>query len=153
MSTLIDELRQEHVEVLAQIARAGPRLADAGICARFLDYLEHEVTTHFTAEEEALFPELARIPSIASGPLRIMNAEHQTFRDLLQSARRARHNGDDHKLPLIAADLATLLQGHIAKEDGVLFPLALDLLTEEQLERVDSGDASSSAEVGGRTSG
>ena len=138
MSTVIDALRQEHVEVLAQIARVEHRLENADVCAGFLDYLEHEVATHFATEEETLFPELARIPPIAGGPLRVMNAEHDTFRDLLQSARRARHDGNDHKLSKIAADLATLLQGHIAKEDGVLFPLALDLLTAEQLARVDS---------------
>ena len=141
MSTVIDQLRQEHVEVLAQIARVERRLEDAEVCAGFLDFLEHEVVTHFATEEELLFPELARIPSIASGPLRIMNVEHDTVRELLHAARRARRDGNDHKLPMIAADLATLLQRHIAKEDGVLFPLALELLAEEQLDRVDSRDS------------
>jgi hemerythrin-like domain-containing protein len=141
MSIVIDELRQEHVEVLAQIARVGHRLEEAEVCRGFLDFLEHEVVSHFATEEEVLFPELARIPPIASGPLRVMNAEHDTFRDLLQAARRARHDGNDHKLSMIAIDLATLLQSHIAKEDGVLFPLALDLLTAEQLDRVDSRDS------------
>lgn len=137
MNAVIDELKQEHVEVLARIAAAEGQFADAGVCARFVAFLERDVVTHFRTEEEVLFPELARIPSIANGPLRIMNAEHDAFRHLLQAARQARQDGDGHALTTAATDLATLLQRHIAKEDGVLFPLALEMLTVEQLDRLD----------------
>jgi hemerythrin-like domain-containing protein len=143
MSVVIDRLKNEHAAVLARIERDLPGLGDPRTAGGFLDFLEREVVTHFRLEEEALFPELARL-AIAAGPLRVMDAEHGAFRALLAAGKAARKRGDGRGLSTAAADLAALLRAHIAKEDGVLFPMALDVLDEEQMRRLDAAVASAS---------
>jgi hemerythrin-like domain-containing protein len=143
MSAVITLLTQQHEEVLARIA-AVEHADDAAVAAAFLAFLEGEVLPHFRLEEEALFPELAQDASIAAGPLRVMHAEHAAFRELLDTGQIARSAGDGPRLCAVAADLAALLRTHIAKEDGVLFPLALQRLSAEQLRRVDSALAAAS---------
>lgn len=141
MSALIDLLGRQHQEVLARIAADQPRFAEPEVAARFLDFLQREVMSHFSLEEEILFPELARIPSIAAGPLRVMEAEHDSFRDLLARGKEEHARGDDAGLGRTAADLAALLQTHIAKEDRVLFPMALEVLGAERLQVLNAAAA------------
>jgi len=138
MSAVIDRLTQDHAAVLARIDRDLPGLADARIAGGFLAFLEREVVGHFRLEEEVLFPELRRIAAIAAGPLRVMEAEHAAFRERLAAGQEARERSDGPRLSVAAADLAALLRAHIAKEDGVLFPMALDALSEAQLGRMDA---------------
>jgi len=137
MSFVIDLLGQQHREVLARIAAAQGRF-DAAAATAFVAFLESDVLDHFALEEDLLFPQLARHQELAQGPLLVMKAEHATFRDLLEAGRRARAAGDTPALTTAAADLAALLQAHIAKEDGVLFPLATDRLTVEEIARIDA---------------
>lgn len=136
MSFLIAVLEQQHQDVLARIAAAQERF-DMPTATDFVAYLEEDVLAHFALEEDLLFPEMERHPALAQGPLRVMHAEHAAFRDLLAAARAARSAGDAERLGAAAADLAALLQAHIAKEDGVLFPLARQRLSAEQLRRID----------------
>jgi len=137
MSSVIALLEEQHQEVLARIAVAGGRF-DAAAATAFVAFLEDDVLAHFALEEDLLFPEMARDEALAQGPLRVMHAEHAAFRDLLATAREARAGCDERRLCAAAADLAALLQAHIAKEDGVLFPLARDRLSADQLARIDT---------------
>jgi len=136
MSSLIAVLEQQHQDVLARIAAAQGRF-DAPTASDFVAYLEDDVLAHFALEEELLFPEMAQHPALAQGPLRVMHAEHAAFRELLAAARAARSARDGEHLGAAAADLAALLEAHIAKEDRVLFPLARQRLSTEQLRRID----------------
>jgi hemerythrin-like domain-containing protein len=141
MSAVIDLLKRQHVEVLARIDRDHERFGDPAIAGEFLDFLGGEVVAHFRLEEEVLFPELAQVPAIADGPLRVMNAEHSEFRTLLAAGMAARERGDTHGVGAAASDLAMLLRGHIAKEDRALFPMALNVLSAEQLRSIDASSA------------
>jgi hemerythrin-like domain-containing protein len=137
MSLVIDLLAEQHREVLARIAAAGCPF-DTAAATDFVAFLESDVLDHFAIEEDLLFPQLARHAALAQGPLVVMNAEHTAFRDLLETARQARAAGDTAALATAATNLAALLQAHIAKEDGVLFPLALDRLSAEQIAAIDA---------------
>lgn len=137
MNTVIQLLGRQHEEVLARIDQDESRFGESEVAKGFLEFLANDVVSHFRLEEDVLFPELALIPRIAGGPLHVMNAEHATFRQLLATGFRARDQGDSKAMMRAAADLAALLRAHIAKEDGVLFPMALDALSDEQLERID----------------
>jgi iron-sulfur cluster repair protein YtfE (RIC family) len=146
MSVVIDLLSRQHQQVLARIECDHEHFAEPGIAGKFLDFLECEVVSHFQLEEKLLFPELSRIPRIASGPLRVMEAEHSAFRDLLSKGKSARARADHHSLSAAATGLAALLQAHIAKEDRVLFPMALELLDQERLAVMDAGIEGTAAE-------
>lgn len=138
MSTLIDLLKSQHEMVLARIERDAARFGDAAVAGAFLDFLENDVVSHFRLEEDILFPELEHSSWIAGGPLRVMNAEHTAFRDLLAAGKAAREGGAAAQLTAAATDLANLLRAHIAKENAVLFPMSLDVLGEEALHRLDA---------------
>jgi len=138
MSLVIDLLQRQHRDVLARIDRDIDHFGDPGIAARFLEFLESDVVAHFRIEEDVLFPELSRNSEIADGPLRVMNAEHAAFRELLAAGKVARDSGVREGVTASARDLAGLLRSHIAKEDHVLFPMALDVLTDDQLSHIDA---------------
>ena len=137
MTQTIELLSAQHQEVLQHLAAvevatktgAGANLAD------FAAYLEKEVTQHFTLEEHALFPALARHLGVDHGPLAVMNAEHASFRELLCELASAVRADDRTAQCTHARALIELLRGHIHKEDHVLFPMAARLLSEgEQAE-------------------
>lgn len=139
MSRLIDLLERQHADVLARIDRDVDRFADFATVRAFVAFLDAEVVGHFRLEEELLFPSLRLLPGLADGPLRVMDAEHAAFRELLSVGKNALDAGVAEPATLAAGDLAALLRGHIAKESGVLFPMALELLTTDHLDRIDAG--------------
>ena len=137
MAGAIELLSAQHQDVLQHLAavetettaRDGANLAD------FAAYLEKEVAEHFTLEEQALFPALARHLGADHGPLAMMNAEHASFRELLSDLVDAVRVDDRPAQRAHAIALIDLLRAHIHKEDHVLFPMAAHLLSEgEQAE-------------------
>ncbi len=137
----IELLGQQHQEVLARLAAIEPvasACTDNGELIEFLTFLEGEVAGHFTLEEEALFPVLGRHLSLTQGPLAVMNAEHTTFRELMHGLRASVRSGEVDKQRACALQLIDLLRGHIAKEDNVLFPLAMRMLTSDEQSEVEA---------------
>jgi len=146
-----DVLRAEHraigrmLEVAGAVA-AGLRRGNTGEGAtleKLIDFFKNFADRcHHGKEEDVLFPLLAEkgVP-VQNGPIGVMLNEHERGRTFI--AQMARGLED---LRAGAADAAgalaeavdgyvSLLREHIAKEDGVLFPMADRLLTgAEQLE-------------------
>ena len=151
MSATIDKLGQDHQHVLAQLSAVEHRLAEtADAPAEFAAYLDREVLEHFAVEEEALFPILARHLPPAGGPLAVMNAEHEEFRSLLAALRAAVRAGDAEQGRGCARELIELLRGHIAKEDRILFPMAMQMLSGDEQREVDARAAQQGGGAGRR---
>jgi hemerythrin-like domain-containing protein len=100
---------------------------------------------HHAKEEDLLFPAMERsgIPR-DDGPIAVMLAEHDEGRAFVRAAAEAverLRQGDDSARPVIASNLrnyAGLLDGHIEKENQVLYPMADSRLSgddQSQLER------------------
>ena len=141
MSKTVEVLGAQHQEVLAYLEQVSAGLAQIGSgpdVAGFARFLEGEVLEHFDLEEKALFPVMARYQHLADGPLAVMNAEHDHFRGLLGRLGAALRAGDQGLQRACTVDLISLLRGHIAKEDGVLFPMALHTLSADELREVDA---------------
>ncbi|MGH3054833.1 MAG: hemerythrin domain-containing protein [Gaiellaceae bacterium] len=140
MTTTIKLLGNQHQQVLARLAAVEAQI-NAQVCdpdlAGFAAYLEDEVVCHFIIEEEALFPILARHLSLTEGPLAVMNAEHAVFRKLLSGLTTALNAGDRLGQLAQTEELIGLLRTHIAKEDHVLFPMAVRLLSDEEQREAD----------------
>jgi hemerythrin-like domain-containing protein len=138
MTTTIGLLGSQHQEVLSRLAAVEAELdaSDPGLAA-FSAYLQGEVLEHFTLEEQALFPKLERHPAMRQGPLAVMNAEHAEFRTLLEELTAAVRADARDAQRMHAAEIIALLRAHIHKEDHVLFPLATELLTAEEMADVD----------------
>jgi DUF438 domain-containing protein len=84
-----------------------------------LDQLE----THFTSEEELLFPAFEAVTGMTSGPTQIMRGEHRQMRDLLTQMRRALTSRDSDDFGGSAETLLILMQQHNMKEENILYPM------------------------------
>lgn len=86
---------------------------------------------HHGKEEERLFPMLvARGMSTQLGPIAVMLDDHRAGREYVRRMGEAAAAADAAAFVPAAAGYVALLRDHIAKEDGVLFPLAESMLDE-----------------------
>jgi hemerythrin-like domain-containing protein len=139
MTHTIELLSSQHREALDRLAEveAGLSTGTADLPG-FLRFLEEDLAVHFALEEEALFPLLARHPQLAHGPVAVMESEHAEFRDRVRRLAGALAAADPRAAGAGAAAIVDFLHAHIAKEDHVLFPLALRTLEPAERDEVDA---------------
>ncbi len=104
---------------------------------------------HYLREENVLFPYLEKHGMV--GPPTVMWREHDQIRALKKGLYEVADGAE--RLPIeelgmrlqgIAGELAALLESHFYKENNILFPAALELLTEEEW----AGTSRQFAEIG-----
>lgn len=128
-------LSTEHRVFLTQLNRLEASLADAALPAEairaMVKLIEEPLEEHAHLEEQFLFPALEPHLTRRAGPLAVMEAEHQELRRLLGHIAAA-------QLPLnpLTQQFIATLRAHIAKEDGILFPMAESFLGAGRLEEL-----------------
>jgi hemerythrin-like domain-containing protein len=143
-----DVLRNEHLGVermLAIVEAASNRLAAGGdvpadLYLNAVDFFRGFTDgCHHAKEESQLFPALEqRGISREGGPIGVMLAEHEMGRTYVRAIAEAaqRYSQGDKRgaagLVESGRSYVGLLRQHIAKEDGILFPMADRVLTEEE---------------------
>lgn len=86
---------------------------------------------HIAMEEEVLFPAFESAARMAGGgPTAVMRLEHQQMRDLLDQIESAMEAGDSEQAMDIGDTLLMLIQQHTIKEEGMLYPMAENLLAD-----------------------
>lgn len=135
----IDELMAEH-RVIEQVLSALEAAADQEVAFSFyeraVDFIANFADgSHHDKEEGLLFPclEKAGMPH-DGGPIAVMLHEHDVGRSCVARLRTAISAGDRNAARSAAGDYADLLRQHIAKEDGVLYPMARRILPEAEME-------------------
>jgi hemerythrin-like domain-containing protein len=84
---------------------------------------------HFAMEEEVLFPAFdARSGMGGGGPTAMMRMEHQQMRGLLDQIGEAMEAGDAQEAMDIGDTLLMMTQQHNVKEEGMLYPMAENIL-------------------------
>lgn len=84
---------------------------------------------HFAMEEEVLFPAFdARSGMGGSGPTAVMRTEHQQMRGLLDQIGEAIESEDAQGALDIGDTLLMMIQQHNVKEEGMLYPMAENIL-------------------------
>jgi iron-sulfur cluster repair protein YtfE (RIC family) len=112
--TLFDQIEAGAVADLASVQQAAVVLGAV-------------VEPHAKLEEELLFPALE--PHLGpGGPLAVMRAEHDEFR---QALRRMTDLSDVHEGIDCLTQALDLLRGHFQKEEQVLFSMARQMLDNE----------------------
>jgi hemerythrin-like domain-containing protein len=114
---------------------------------------------HARKEDEALFPALERVLGTSEGPTTVMRAEHRTIHQHAALFRSTLHELNEVEHPAIVAGgekLRALAQGgggaatlaetsetiielldlHFGKEEDILFPMAREILSREQMDEV-----------------
>jgi len=117
------------LEALAGKARDEGRL-DVGRAETALEILRTFADRcHHGKEEERLFPMLvARGMSTQFGPIAVMLDDHRAGREHIARMVAAAAAADAARFVPAALGYIHLLREHIAKEDGVLFPMAESML-------------------------
>ena len=84
---------------------------------------------HLAMEEEVLFPAFEAASGMGGGgPTAVMRMEHQQMRGLLDQIAVAVESGDAQEALDIGDTLLMLIQQHNVKEEGMLYPMAENLL-------------------------
>jgi len=87
---------------------------------------------HLAMEEDILFPAFdSRSGMGGGGPTAMMRMEHQQMRGLLDQIGAAMESGDAGDAMDIGDTLLMLIQQHNVKEEGMLYPMAENMLAGE----------------------
>ena len=150
MDPMLEELYQQHrraTEMLTTLRAAARRLAAEGPGAPALlgelaacrETLQTEIASHFEEEEAALFVVLGRRIGTDGGPIAVMLEEHRELREAqaeyvagLAALQAGSGEAGPQTVTVAAERILQLLPPHIEKEEGVLFPMADELLDEEE---------------------
>ncbi|TRZ98156.1 MAG: hemerythrin domain-containing protein [Rhodocyclaceae bacterium] len=90
--------------------------------------LADQLETHFTSEEQLLFPAFEAATGMTSGPTEIMRGEHRQMRDLLAQMKVGLASRDSDAFGGGAETLLILMQQHNMKEENILYPMCDNVL-------------------------
>ncbi|MCX7147964.1 MAG: hemerythrin domain-containing protein [Rhodocyclales bacterium] len=90
--------------------------------------LRDQLETHFTSEEQLLFPAFEAATGMTSGPTEVMRGEHRQMRDLLAQMQGALASRDGDTFGGAAETLLILMQQHNMKEENILYPMCDNVL-------------------------
>lgn len=122
----------DQLEVIERAVKDAALYPDAAIKA-MVEMLALPLERH-ARTEEVLFRALEAYLERTTGPLAVMESEHQGIRQTLEAI------SDDLDVRGQTSRLTEMLRRHINKEDRVLFPMAEEFLGAETLSRlVDDG--------------
>ncbi len=148
MQSPTDELKQEHVYVLMVVEAMEHEVAhiEAGGAphaervAQMMEFTRRFTDGyHHYKEEQVLFPVLEERDRGAAGQISILLSEHEAGREAVRGVldNLPRADEDEAARAAVGENLkvyAMLLRFHINKEDTVLFPLADELLSDQEAE-------------------
>ncbi|MHC4937917.1 MAG: hemerythrin domain-containing protein [Planctomycetota bacterium] len=146
MSKAIETLLSEHrtiEKVLDALEIAAEKEVGLDFYERAVEFFAHFADgTHHAKEEERLFPlmEEKGVPR-DGGPIGVMCHEHGIGRRCIAAMKEAIEAEDRVRLRGISLEYAAMLRAHIAKEDNVLFPMGVNILSADELERLDASFA------------
>lgn len=109
-------------EIFADVEEAcgkGNWTAGARAFAAFAGQLE----SHFSSEEEVLFPAFESATGMVSGPTEVMRGEHRQMRELLAQMKQALDARDSDDFGGAAETLLIMMQQHNMKEENILYPM------------------------------
>ena len=97
-----------------------------------------EVERHYLRKENQLFPFLEKHG--IEGPSKVMWALHDDVRKGLKDARAAVERDDGEQAALASEWLAQTAEDMVTKEEKVLFPMALETLSDEEWAEIRAGE-------------
>ena len=106
---------------------------------RKVDAFVSELDPHSEREERALFPLMAKYIGRESGPIAVMEYEHdlaktnlKKFREAVEQIEGAVDAAKAKEIASCAIQAHAVLTEHFMKEENVLFPMAENMLNEEE---------------------
>ena len=132
MATINEFMTSEHRNCDEMFASAEEQVDNeewerAGELTR--DFL-NEMERHFMMEEQVLFPAFEQQTGIIQGPTMIMRDEHQQMRQLLMQLQWALDEKLKDEFLDTGETLLIMMQQHNMKEEGMLYPMCDQQLTD-----------------------
>ena len=101
---------------------------DAATCKSAFERYDQVQRRHLQMEEKVMFPAFEAVTGMTQGPTAVMRSEHQQMRGVLDQMARAVADSDFQELSDQGDTLLMLIQQHNQKEEGVLYPMAEQVL-------------------------
>lgn len=102
---------------------------DAAAARAAFDRFEHAMRQHFAMEEEVLFPAIEEAAGMhGGGPTYVMRMEHAQMKNMLEQMATAAAGGHLDEVLDQGDTLLMLIQQHNVKEEGILYPIADNVL-------------------------
>jgi regulator of cell morphogenesis and NO signaling len=150
LSKGLKQLKGEHPSLLAQLdelfqlTQKIEQQADFETFTNLKDKVvkfKAELDPHSEREEGVLFPMMGVYIGTTSGPIAVMEYEHDQakakIKEFLSSTEEIKLSVEEIKLKAnLIQDAYHILTGHFAKEENVLFPMAERMLSEEEKEEL-----------------
>jgi hemerythrin-like domain-containing protein len=118
----------KHCDELFADAEEACANSDWGAGEQAFTLLRNQLETHFSSEEELLFPAFEAATGMTSGPTEVMRGEHRQMRDLLAQMQGALTSQDRDEFGGAAETLLILMQQHNMKEENILYPMCDNVL-------------------------
>ena len=128
---LVEFFSQDHRDCDARWADVEELLdsADMDTAAPAWQKFDDGMRRHLAMEEDILFPAFDSMSGMGGGgPTAMMRMEHQQMRGLLDQIGEAMQSGDAQEALDIGDTLLMLIQQHNVKEEGMLYPMAQNML-------------------------
>jgi iron-sulfur cluster repair protein YtfE (RIC family) len=126
-------IRQDHQRVTDLFDRLDALEIAAAERTRLFKTLKQELTVHKEAEENTFYAALNDLPEI-SDRIEESLEEHVDIEELLEELNVLDSDSDEFIAQL--RELKEEVEHHVEEEESVIFPLARELLTAPQAERV-----------------
>ncbi|MFZ6746180.1 hemerythrin domain-containing protein [Undibacterium sp. JH2W] len=125
MSQAMKKLVVQHTECDEQLNRCEAALRKGNMAAaeRNFRLFSAQLDSHFTLEEDKLFPALEKATGMLHGPTVVMRAEHVEIRSLRDEANAAIEAGQADQALAVLDTLNVLIQQHNIKEENILYPM------------------------------
>jgi len=134
MSTILDYLGSDHRvcdDLFAAAEEAASKRNWEG-ARKLFGQFHHAMERHFAMEEKVLFPVFESKTGNSMGPTRVMRAEHEQMRQLMQDMESAVASNDDANFLGMSETLNMLMQQHNHKEENMLYPMSDRALAAER---------------------
>ncbi|MEH7107087.1 hemerythrin domain-containing protein [Bacillus sp. JJ1764] len=150
LSKGLKQLKEEHPPLLAQLEelfQLTQRIEqEKDIDPNFellnakVQQFKADLDPHSEREEGVLFPMLGVYIGTTSGPIAVMEYEHDqakaNIKAFLEGATNGETSEEKKELGQLVKNAYFILTEHFAKEENVLFPMAQRMLTDEEKEEL-----------------
>lgn len=136
-NVVVGEITGSLRKALEGLAAGAPAAVILGVIADELERLA-QVDIHYTRKEHQLFPVLETHG--VEGPTKVMWGLDDDIRARIKTARALTAAGDEATLTGMLPELLDMVDDMVYKEEKILFPTALQVVTDEEWERIATGD-------------
>lgn len=137
-NVVVGEITASLRQALEGLAAGAPAEVLTGVIAGELERLA-QVDTHYTRKEHQLFPVLEAHQ--VEGPTKVMWGLDDDIRGRIKTARALAAGSDAKALAGMLPELLTMVDDMVYKEEKILFPTALQVVTDDEWAHIAAGDA------------